>query len=301
MKGLSEKQGTEFPGNLMKADPQTLQQHELKILEAFVSICRGHHLKFFLNTGTLLGAVRHRGFIPWDDDIDICMPRTDYERFLSLANRFLPPHLRAVYWKNQSAEEHPQYTCQIVDLNVPLVQMIAEKPRKTFAWIDVFPLDGMPSNIIRRKLHGYSLLMRRAMVQLPMLKENVNIHRNRPIHERIIIRFSRKTGAGRGLDIRKQMDRLDRALRKYGDKDADFWVNLMGSYKLKETFPVSWYGEGKLYDFEGKQLPGPEHADRILSALYGDYMVPKRPANQEETHCLYTEACQRRNCISESC
>ena len=282
--------GSAVSEKYQEADTKFLQQQELKILEAFVSICQAHHLTFYLNAGTLLGAVRHKGFIPWDDDIDICMPRSDYERFLQLADQSLPDNLRAVYFRNQTAEEHPQYTCQIVDLNIPLVQMIAETPRKTYAWIDVFPLDGMPSNALMRRIHGCALLIRRALMQVSMLRENVNIHKQRPLHERVIIVFCRKTGFGSRLDTRKQMERLDQSLRKYSDTKAKFWVNFMGAYKLKETFPVSWYGKGKDYDFEEKKLPGPEHAELILQVLYGNWQVPKEPEDREKTHNLYMVA-----------
>ena len=264
-----------------------LQNAELEILDCFVEICRKYHLRYYLNAGTLLGAVRHRGFIPWDDDIDVCMPRSDYEEFLKQAEIHLPSNMRAVYFRNQKEKEHLQYSCQIVCLDYPLIQDTALIPRETYAWIDVFPLDGMPGNKVRRKLHGCYLLYRRAMMQLSMFDENANVQKTgRPAHERVMIWFCRKTAFGRRLNPRRQMEKLDYTMRKVKDSESDLWINFMGAYKLKETFPVSYYGSGKDYEFDGRTLTGPVEGDAILTALYGDYMTPRKPVNEADGHRL---------------
>lgn len=66
-----------------------IQKIEKEMLDAFVSICEKENLQYYLYAGTVFGAVRHSGFIPWDDDIDVCMPRKDYDKFISIANNYL--------------------------------------------------------------------------------------------------------------------------------------------------------------------------------------------------------------------
>ena len=269
-----------------RGDLHQIQRTGLEILDAFVAICSQHHLRYYLNAGTLLGAVRHQGFIPWDDDIDVCMPRSDYESFLKHAEKELPSHLRPVWFRNQDRNEHPQYHCQIVDLNVPVIQHIAEEPRKTWAWIDVFPLDGMPEGRLRRKAHGMYLLYRRARIQLSMFERNVNVKKSRrPWHEKAVIALYRTTGIGKRSDPFKMMEKLDRALKRYPETEYPIWINLMGAYKLKESFPADAYGQGTRCQFEGRTVTGPEKTDLILRTIYGDYMTP-RPPEQDETHLL---------------
>ena len=265
-----------------------LQEAELNILDRFLEICERHRLRYFLNAGTLLGAVRHRGFIPWDDDIDVCMPRPDYERFLEIAAKELPGELRPVWFGTQGKGEHPQYNCEIQDTRFPIVQMIAQQAKETCVWIDVFPMDGMPANRVRHTLHGLHLLYLRAKLQASMFDMNVNIHKKkRPVHERLAIRFIGRFKWGASGDTYELMEKLDAALKQYPADQCDYWINFMGAYKTKETFPVSVYGQGSKLVFENRECVAPADPGAVLTRLYGDYMTPVRPDSSEDGHRLY--------------
>lgn len=281
----------------MNTDPETvlepvdcreMQRAELTILDRFMEVCGKYHLRYYLNAGTLLGAVRHRGFIPWDDDIDVCMPRSDYDQFLEYAPGELDGRYRLVWFDNQAEGEHPQYYCQIQDTGYPVVQMIAQQARETCAWIDVFPMDGMPENRILRKIHSLLLLYYRARIQASMFDRNVNIHKKgRPLHERVIIRMITLLKWGTGGNTYRLMEKLDRLLKRYPPDDSGLWINFMGAYKTKEMFPAEVYGPGSKLEFEGRECAGPVRPDVVLTRLYGDYMTPVKPSSAEEGHRLF--------------
>ena len=257
-----------------------LSEVQRMILEVFDPVYRyieQEGLTYYMLGGTLLGAVRHKGFIPWDDDIDIGMPRRDYDYFLSHVSEALPEHLKLETYQNSPG--HHYYFARIVDTRHALRRMGSLKERLENVWVDVFPLDGMPNGAIARRIHMARLLFTRAMYHISCF-DRVNLKRpNRPLSERLVIKFVEATGFGRRMDTRKKLDRLDRLLRKYPLEKSNWISNFMGQYKFREMFPKAYYGKGKLYPFESYMLMGPEDYDAVLSQMYGDYMTRPREAD----------------------
>ena len=138
-----------------------LQLIELEILKEVISLCEKHGLRYYLLGGTFLGAVRHQGFIPWDDDIDIGMPRTDFERFCEIARQELKAPLGFVSFRNNA--EYIYFHPRVYNYNSRVIDRSGVNEKETFAWIDVFPLDGMPGNKLVRKLYGFYLLFLRLL------------------------------------------------------------------------------------------------------------------------------------------
>ncbi len=232
------------------------------------------HVEYYMLGGTLLGAVRHKGFIPWDDDIDIGVPRAQYETLLQTIGDRLPPHLRLRTYRDDSP--HHYYFSRIVDTRHVLRRVGSTQERTEEIWVDIFPLDGMPNGFITRQIHKLRLMYNRMMYHIATF-DKVNLKRpNRPLSERIIIRLVSATGFGTNRDMLQYLDRIDRLLKKYPYERSNWVVNFMGQYKFKEMFPKSVYGAGRLYDFEDAQLCGPEDADYVLTQMYGDYMTPPK-------------------------
>ena len=117
---------------------EEIQQSLIKLLLEFQIICRKNNLKFYLSGGTLLGAIRHKGFIPWDDDIDISMPRGDYEKLCHL----LKDNSSLVYQDNGLPLPYAKY----VNRNIFIDMKYQDSEASKYLWIDIFPLDGFPES-----------------------------------------------------------------------------------------------------------------------------------------------------------
>ncbi len=270
---------------MKKEELLQLQHMELDMLKTVIALCGKHSIPYYALGGTLLGAVRHKGFIPWDDDIDIGIPRPDYEKFLEIASEELPSNLKTVYFRVQEKGTRLIYNCQVQDENVRLVQNIANIPYETNVWIDIFPLDGMPSNPVLRFIHSGTLLYRRMRIQFSMFDMNVHQKRKgRPWHERALIALHKATGIGSGSDPRRMMEKMDSALRKYDYGKSGYLINMMGAWKLKEMFPKEWYGGGVRLPFEDITINCPRQYDRVLTQMYGDYMTPVQDDREKEEH-----------------
>jgi lipopolysaccharide cholinephosphotransferase len=139
-----------------------LQITELDILKEVVKICEDNNIRYFATWGTLIGAVRHKGFIPWDDDIDIAMPRDDYERFIQIAQRKLPPHLKINYYTTNKYA--PCTVLRIMNLNTTWIYKESKKIKEFYQGIiiDIEPLDGISSdaNVQERFIKYISLLIK---------------------------------------------------------------------------------------------------------------------------------------------
>ena len=134
-------------------DIRTLQQHLLEILKTIDKVCREHNLRYCLAAGTMLGAVRHKGFIPWDDDVDIIMPRIDYDILIQHCQEWMPAPYEIMCAENKS--DYPFGFAKAVNSNTTLVER-EHHALVDGIYIDIFPLD----NIINNKLSQYCYTLR---------------------------------------------------------------------------------------------------------------------------------------------
>ncbi len=268
---MSKEQYENINGIKKEHNLNTLQQQELEILKEFQRICSENNLMYYMVAGSMLGAVRHNGFIPWDDDIDVAMPRRDYDKFLEIA----PDLLASDYYLETPRErEHVTISSKITSKKGGFALNNAQKTLHTGAWIDIMMIDGVPDPGIKRTIHWYKYMLLRALFQISHFDEVVDQKRKRPVYEKAIIQFAKVTKLQKLLNPSKINARIEKLMRSVAYEESNYVATYCGIYRKKEIVPKEWYGAGIKYPFEDTEVFGLSEADKYLTQLYGDYMIP---------------------------
>ena len=244
-------------------DIQEVQQIERGILERVAAFCEERGICYSLYGGTLLGAIRHKGFIPWDNDVDIFMPRPDYERF---CKEFSAEGLSLHCFEKQKDWHYP--FAKIFDDKTGLVEDLC--PDFEIALhIDVFPMDGFPSvKIASRTLRKRSFLHTASYV-----KEHTKWNKpNRPIYKTLAV-WLFKTVC---LLLPKYYFSfaLKKSLTRYGWEGQPYVANLTWThYDIREAMPRSCVDTFVDVEFEGRKYKAIAGWDTYLSNIFGDYMT----------------------------
>lgn len=258
-----------------------LHKVDLDIVKEVVEICQKYGLIYYMLGGTMLGAIRHKGFIPWDDDIDLGMPRKHYEKFLEVAPKELSRHLKLVNYRTDP--EYHYYITRILDVETKVVEeRIGNSNKYTNASIDIFPIDGTPNNVFLRKIYFFRVLYHRALMSL-CYKDSIDRKRPRGTAERILLWIMERIPIEKITTPYKQKEKIDKLLKSQKIEGAKYIGNIMGAYRTREIVPAEFYGNGKMYQFENIELRGIELYDEYLRYTYGNYMqLP--PEGKRKTH-----------------
>lgn len=249
-------------------DLKKIQNIELEMLKRFHAICIENDLEYFAVGGTLLGAVRHQGFIPWDDDIDLAMPRQDFERFVQIAEKNLPSHMKLSY------SELNLNTLQLTDTRTKVIKGKKETP----LYIDIFPLDGFPKKKLEKFWHEKRILFQRMLCKLSVV--NIMTDRDRGGLENIIVKFGKIIKTDRRLSTKKELEKLHSLVKKYSYESSILCGNVLGRYREKEIVEKSIFGKPTIKQFETIEIYCPSQTEAYLSAIYGDFM--KLPPIEEQ-------------------
>jgi len=257
---------------------EAIHQVELELLAEFQRICEQNKLNYFLIGGSLLGAIRHHGFIPWDDDVDIGMLRSDYDKLLKI----LPRQLTKSYYFLQTPWSDPHYGlsyAKLLDERFIIQERFNYNNAKSGLFIDIFPFDTVPLGKVERSLQMVNFKL--ANDQL-LLKLNYSLI---PMPEKIALSAKEKVKAKLD-DIEQLKAKREEIMRQYNVDDLLPEVkNLASQYSYdKEVFAKAELKKLIDVDFAGLKLKAPKSYDAILQQMYGNYLQLPPKEQQVSKH-----------------
>lgn len=254
-------------------DIREIQLAQISIMKEIVNVCDRHRLTYYLSYGTLLGAVRHGGFIPWDDDLDLEMPWRDYRKFIRYAKKELPADLFVQTFYTDAG--YPN-AFLMVRKNGTCAMPVSAKALDIH-WgveVDIFPLTGLYRN---KKLRSFQIKRMKRLSKILQIEykrcTQPDVLQTDPVYRQYAQEpLKRRIGFCRFL-----MFLLTRSLRP--DKISPI------AYGLQQAYDAKDYGSAVKMKFEDGEYNVPVGYHNILTAIYGDYMTPP-PENERGGHEL---------------
>lgn len=244
-----------------------LHRVETELLAETVKLFEKHDIKYYAIGGTLLGAIRHGGFIPWDDDIDLAVPREEYVRLIEIMRHEENPIVGMKYYRDEPQLYY--YPMRLVHKGY-----ITDDPRdvtgKCNPWIDVFPIDGWTEGKIGGRIFKAKMMTYRLLLALHYSDNLRDIKRSKI--ERIIIKTAQITHIGKLINPTKVKDKIDKTLSANKISKCHIVGTCMGAYFFHEFVPRSYFGEGTTVTFEGIEVKAPVKVHKYLTHMYGNYM-----------------------------
>ena len=236
-----------------------IQKKLLEIAKEYINVCEELNLRYFLMFGSAIGALRHNGFIPWDDDIDFGMPRSDYELFLKEGQQYFPSN-----YFIQTHKSDKNYFSQYAKVRDNNTTAIEEADKNVVMnhglWIDIFPLDGLPASLKKRKaldFLDFKILRRRYQdykYKLPQL------------HIKFANFLVKIILPSKEYAYKKSI----RLATKY-NFDTSEYVFYMFSKRAKHNLKQEWFSDYKMHKFEDIDIRIPIECEKILEMLYGNW------------------------------
>lgn len=249
---------------LTENDLKIIKKLELEIAMEIKRVCELYDIKYSIAFGTLLGAVRHGGFIPWDDDIDIAMLRTEYDKFLEIAYKEMNSKFEIVNYETNANMGEP-FTKVMLKNTVMLERFAKHANAPCGVFVDIFPYDNTPPNILCMAIHRFCNYELRKRILLA----NNYVFEKKGV-KKLFYSLLQLTASNR-------KEKLIKAYRKnqglYNNKKTKYVTALGGNYGYKkDTVLRSWFDDFQTIDFEGVSFSAFKHTKEFLNHYYSNYM-----------------------------
>ena len=255
----------------VRLSDKEVRELQVRLLDTIDEFCRANNIPYSLSGGTMIGAVRHKGFIPWDDDIDLFMRRDDYQRFLATFNGNYP------HYETVDCVSDPGYAlpfAKVMDMSTQLI----EGGNKLFCYgiyVDIFPVDGKPdTEMFGEFVERYTALRKRLHKTTPLYKYTAAPVKFVKLYIRSLF------NKGRGSAVKA----LDEYLRSYKLEGCNFGGEAGINPGLNSHLPSGLYNDFSTAEFEGRRYGCISRTHDYLSSIYGDYMTPPPLKQQKPKH-----------------
>lgn len=253
---------------------QEIKQVELEILKQFHSFCVENNIRYFISHGTLLGAIRYKGFIPWDDDLDVLVPRDDYERLLQL----FQDNQRYMLIAFEKNRDYAFPYAKLCDMTTQKVEGGYDNGMKLGLDIDVFPLDHWDDDIKKAKREVKRQQKNMFRLSLTKLKKPDSYNPIKRFVKGIAMALYKLQGSV--YYVEKIIQGANKAEQKGSRYMGGKAWNVYGE---RDILPAEVFAEAIELEFEGQKFFAPVGYDTFLSSLYGDYL-PEPPVEKRKTH-----------------
>ena len=243
-----------------------LREIQLKVLDLMVefdALCSEYGIDYRISGGTLLGAIRHKGFIPWDDDIDVMMLREEYDKFLGRAGQMkLPPERRIV---SQNDKSFPRNFARYIRTDYVKHEDMFEADDCPWLGMDIFPVDFVP-NDNRYDKQVKQMVFLRKLLLTSVTEKGTGKTKGKAIAKNLLRPIAKAVGSYR---IARKMDKIQ---RKYNGKETEYIASIAGVYVKGERWKYEDYVPATRVEFEGHQFHAPANYEIYLTNMFGEYM-----------------------------
>lgn len=261
-----------------------IQNVQLTIMDDIHRVCIEDNITYYLIGGSAIGAIRHQGFIPWDVDIDIAMPRDDYERFINITSQKLNPTHQLLYHKNCRELRSPHAVVILKNSDIVFTNDLINPSFKRFGlFVDILPLDKVPKDAQVRNWQKKQLKRLRWLMELRLMR---NYYGDSPISKvikRMLIPLINLFPMGIITSCQHKV------ASRWNTCEYDEVCSMLSHYAYdKLCMPKDWFATPKLVPFSGRKYCVPTEPEKYLTKLFGDYMsLPSEEEQKKYSEMVY--------------